>query len=142
MKKSRKSKRWLSPRVDVKTILRPKVEGGLGLIFVVDHTLAMAAKDLLWTVQEEDHTLQAIYRVKIGELSLRKWGIADFNWMVAPCRTLSIGEPALWTNHCIAWNIQKAQIVPPTPTNWKEKISLPLWTQHLLHKNQKTAACI
>lgn len=45
------------PRVDKVTITLPKDQGGMALISVKTQTLAMARKDLLWVVQEGEHTL-------------------------------------------------------------------------------------
>lgn len=62
------------PRVDFDMIQKPKARGGLGLISNKAQMIALAGKTMLWTIQEGDHTLQWIYRKKLGQMSLKRWG--------------------------------------------------------------------
>lgn len=71
------------PRVDFQTILKLKRDGGLGLISIEAFTIARAGLDILWVTQEGDHPLQCMYRVKLGELSLRRCGTDDYSWMLS-----------------------------------------------------------
>lgn len=80
------------PRLAYHILLLSKEEGGLSLISIKFQTIAMAGKTMLWIVADGDHTLQVIYRVKIGALSLHRWGTRDFAWLTSPCRTVSVEE--------------------------------------------------
>lgn len=60
------------PRVDYATLLLSLEEGGLALISIKTHTIAMAAKTMLWMVAAGDHTLQLILKAKIANLSERR----------------------------------------------------------------------
>lgn len=48
------------PRVDYPTLLRPKSKGGVGLISVVQRTMAKVGMTILWVAQERDQMLQSI----------------------------------------------------------------------------------
>lgn len=106
----------------------------MGLISIKAQTVALACKTILSVVAEGEHTLQSIYRKKIGDLSLHKWGIHDLSWLVAPCRTLPIDESKLWTNYYRAWNMGKRNVRPSPLANWEEKKEAPLWVPNTIHK--------
>lgn len=124
-------------RVDYKTILLPKEEGGLGLISVKFQFFALVGGFILWTAEEGDHTLQHVLRSKVGDLSEVQGGVRDFSWLVSNHGTKPKGESQVWTGFCAAWNTMKKEIVPKKPANWYEKSLIPLWTTHLIHRERQ-----
>lgn len=74
---------------------------GLGLISILEHTISMAAKMMLWIIQDGNQTLQHFLREKTGSLFVRRWGNNDFLWVIFPGRTLLVEVNSnLWLNLC------------------------------------------
>lgn len=120
--------KWKTSRGDWETIKKSLWDGGLCLISILEHTIAMAAKLMLWIIQDDDHTLQHILRAKIGTLSIRLWGHNDFSWVISPGRTLPADDSKLWLNLCILWVKMQGFIVPAALANCmgREKGDAPL----------------
>lgn len=109
------------PRVDYDTLLRMLAEGGLVLISIKAPTIAMAGKNILWTVAVGDHTLQWILRAKIVDLSERRWGCRDFSWLVSPQNTKPLDEFVLWNNHCALGLFWEGRLSQSSPLpGWRE----------------------
>lgn len=81
------------PRLNHNLLTGSKDDGGLALISIKDQTIAIAGKKVLWVASDGEHTLQSILRVKLGELSEKRWGTNDYAWLFAPGHTLPKGEP-------------------------------------------------
>lgn len=82
------------PRLDYSILIRFTEEGGLGVILIKAHTIAIAGKRMLWITTNGKHTLQCILWVKLVQLSINKWGIEDYSWLVAPSRNLLLTSPS------------------------------------------------
>lgn len=82
---SQENGKW--PRVDYATLIRPKEEGGMGLIPVKHQIMARVRKALLWVLGEGEHTLQWILRAKIANLSAKCRGLWDYAWIFSLDKT-------------------------------------------------------
>lgn len=56
---------------ELRNFIEAEGEGGLGIISIKAQTIAMVGIMVLKVAQEGEHTLQHIYRGKIGKLSLK-----------------------------------------------------------------------
>lgn len=129
------------PRVNYTTITYFREKGGLALISIKTHTHATIGMVMLWMVQEGETMLQCILHSKIVDLSEHRWGRRDYTWLVNHNQTRPVGESKLWYNFCGAWIMLKKNITPLPPANWEERLALPLWASHLLHKKPMDASC-
>lgn len=75
------------PRVEYAILLRPKSNGGFGLIFVRAQFVAMAGVFILNASTDGDGTLQHIVCKNIGDFSVVQSGNHDFSWLVSPHAT-------------------------------------------------------
>jgi hypothetical protein len=75
-------------RVDLHTICRPKMEGGLGLLAIPTQTASLSARFMLWAVHEDKqpNLLRDILRHYLREMSAKKWGTHDFTWLLEGVR--------------------------------------------------------
>lgn len=127
-------------KVDYITITRTK-EGGLGLISFKRQTQAMVGKAILWAAHEGETTLQCIIREKIADLLERRWGYKDYSWLVSLDFTKPMDESTLWTNFALTWIELKKEIVLVAPANWESRLTMSLWTPHLVHKTRAQVGC-
>lgn len=122
------------------TITQPVGRGGLGLL-IIEQYRAMVGNIMIWVLGKESHLLRSILCTHIQDLSVRRWGITDFTWIVAGGgRGASLGSLA-WRNFCKAWSFIKIFICCRKPRNILEWRLLPLWRPHLNHRNPKLVRC-
>lgn len=124
-------------RVDWETMKKAKLEGGMGLISIKGHMVALIAKAMLEIPIDGDSSLQHILRAKIGNLSLRKWGRNDYSWLIDPSRTRPMDDSTFWNAFCNVWIHLHKFVRPSASDNWEAKKSLPLWVPHLMHRERE-----
>lgn len=107
--------------MDFETILLDKKDGGLGLISIKVHTIAKVGILLLWVAHDGDHTLQAIAHAKVGDLSLKRWVVYDYSWLLVVDKTKPLKESVALTFLCKAWIRLKPFILPSPPVNFDER---------------------
>lgn len=128
-------------RVDYKTMKKAKKDGGMGVLSIKEHTIALAAKLILWVPIEGDHTLQYIIRKKIGEMLEKRWGRQDYSWLVLPGRTKPENSSKLLTTLCTAWCSLQKFARPVILTNCEAKRKIPLWVPHHMHRIKTKVSC-
>lgn len=128
-------------RVARNTITQPVGKEGLGLLLIAEQYRAMVGNLLIWILGSEFHPLRCILGSHIRDLSVRKWGIANYTWVVAAGgRGASLGSVA-WKNFCKAWAFLKSFMRCREPRNILEWRLLPLWIPHLNHRDPKLVKC-
>lgn len=61
-------------RVDAAIVTREKKHGGLGVLSITEQVIALAGKNILWTITAGGHLLKTIIQHRIRALSLKRWG--------------------------------------------------------------------
>lgn len=117
-------------RVCQATATQYKSRGGLGLIMITEQYRAIAGNLFMWVLGQETHPLRHILSSHLWDLSQRKWGVADFTWVVSKGGgKKSLGSP-VWRNICLAWSSLKSLLTEATPRNAEEWGLLPVWCPH------------
>lgn len=88
-----------------------------------------------------DHPLRSILRGYIGEVSQRRWGLADLSWVVTSSGWMKMEGSGTWNNICKGWQGLKVHIMPRKPVNMAEWRELPLWRPHVNHHSSRQVKC-
>lgn len=104
-------------RVKLNIVELPKDRGGIGLISLIQQVRALASKLILWAITDEDHPLKKLMQASFREMSLKRWGIPNFAWVLLSCMTTPANTSKLFTNLCATWNKENPLIKERQPTS-------------------------